>query len=89
MAISTIDSTSLNPNQDLVIDGVTVGKGTGNYNTVLGNLAFNANTTGAGNAALSRLALYNNTTGNDNTSAGNSSLQANTTDQIQIPYMSA
>jgi hypothetical protein len=71
MAISTIGSNSLNPTSDLVIDGVTVGRGGGTVstNTAVGASALASNSTGAYGVAVGYQALQN-TTGNNNTAVG-------------------
>jgi hypothetical protein len=51
----------------------------GQYNTALGYLALNANTTGYGNTAVGYYALNSNTTGFKNTAIGGFSLTANST----------
>lgn len=48
------------------------------YNTGLGKLALNANTTGASNAALGSRSLQANTTGNNNVGGGDGALITNT-----------
>jgi hypothetical protein len=57
---------------DAVINGLTVGKGTGSLtlNTALGFQALNANTTGNNNTAIGYAALQKNTTGGGNTAIG-------------------
>jgi hypothetical protein len=54
---------------DALINGLTVGRGVGNYasNTVLGYGALFSNTTGIYNTAVGIASLEMNTTGNDNT----------------------
>ena len=66
---------------DAVINGVNVGRGSGNVvsNTRVGDGALNVNTTGSSNTAVGKLALLNNTTGSDNTSIGLDSMVSNTT----------
>ena len=49
------------------------------YNTVVGNMSLNENTTGSGNTALGFQSLLFNTTGSANTSIGMQSLSYNTT----------
>jgi trimeric autotransporter adhesin len=51
----------------------------GNYNTVVGDEAGTANTTGIGNVAIGYVALGANTTANYNTAVGYAALDANTT----------
>jgi len=64
MAVSTIDSSSLNQTSDLTINGVTVGKGGGSVstNTAVGASALTSNSTGASNTAIGYQAGYNITT---------------------------
>jgi trimeric autotransporter adhesin len=66
---------------DALINGLTVGKGTGNIstNSAFGYVALNSNTTGLGNATNGYASLYSNTTGNYNTANGYMSLYSNTT----------
>ena len=52
---------------------------TGNYNTAVGSLSLQANTTASNNTAVGYAALYANTTGTANTAIGNQSGLANTT----------
>jgi hypothetical protein len=61
---------------------ITIGHRIGSVsglNTAAGQLALNANTTGADNSASGALALMSNTTGSFNNAAGYSALSANTT----------
>ncbi|MEO6453948.1 MAG: hypothetical protein ABIN97_07755 [Ginsengibacter sp.] len=71
---------------DAKINGITVGRGNGGVedNTVVGNGALNANTTGFANTALGFTALYNNTTGFLNTAVGYYALNQNTTGHENI-----
>jgi hypothetical protein len=64
---------------DATIYGVRVGRGAGAdiSNTVVGNGALQANTTGIDNTANGYRALYSNTIGNSNTAAGLQALNAN------------
>jgi len=80
MPISTIDSNSLNATSDLVINGLTVGKGGGSVstNTALGTSTLNANTSGATNVAIGYQALLANTTGGDNVAVGKGTLVTHT-----------
>ena len=66
---------------DAVINGVMVGRGSGNIetNTIVGSGALISNTTGYFNTANGQNALYSNTTGNSNTAYGASALVNNTT----------
>ena len=78
----------------MTVNGVTVGSGGNSSNTVVGNLAFASNTTGATNTAIGHQAMgasettdnnvavgvnsLYNNTGNNNVAVGLASLQANT-----------
>ena len=66
---------------DLVVNGVTFGKGTGgvNTNTAIGNSALLSNSTGTLNTATGYNALLKNSTGASNTATGNNALLKNTT----------
>ena len=61
---------------DVEINGIDVGRGGGNSssNTVVGNNAFSANTSGVNCSAIGSAALNANTTGTSNTAVGNSCL---------------
>ena len=61
---------------DVEINGIDVGRGGGNSssNTVVGNNAFSANTSGVNCSAIGNAALNDNTTGTSNTAVGNSCL---------------
>ena len=69
---------------DLKVNGLTIGKGSGNItgNTVTGDEALKNNTTGSGNTVNGYQALYFNTTGNKNTANGMSALLRNTVGEI-------
>jgi hypothetical protein len=71
MAVSTIDSSSLNATSDLVINFLTVGKGGGSVatNTVVGFQAGQSNTTGA-NTTIVGYQAGKSLTGNYNTIIG-------------------
>ena len=79
MAISTIDSNSLNATSDLTINGVTVGKGGGavSTNTAVGASAMAATATGVENVAVGQYALTANTTGQYNVAVGRATLYSN------------
>jgi len=82
MAVSTIDSNSLNATSDLVINGVTVGKGTNSVsnNTAVGASALAGANSGTGNnTAVGYQASYSNTTGYANVSIGYQAGKAITT----------
>ena len=68
-------------NSDLLVNGLTVGKGHNysNFNTVVGSQALPANSTGNSDAAFGFRALYTNTTGNGNTAIGTQALLMNST----------
>ena len=69
-------------NSDMLINEITVGKGSGDSifsSTALGNKALYSNTTGDWNTATGNKALLSNTTGNANTATGNKALLSNTT----------
>ena len=67
--------------QDITVNGVTVGKGSGDVatNTAVGITSLVNNTTGANNTSIGLQALVRNTEGNSNSSLGSNSLQQNTT----------
>lgn len=69
---------------DAVINGMRVGRGEGNnfQNTVVGDSALNANTSGNWMTAIGRGALSASTTGNQDTAVGNYALNANTTGSL-------
>ncbi len=66
---------------DAEINGLTVGRGSGNVsgNTASGYTALYSNTTGDRNTASGYRSLYSNTTGDDNTASGYAALYSNTT----------
>ena len=69
----TLDiSGNLRVSKDALINGLTVGRGSGNVlsNTVVGSDALNLNTTGTSNVAIGFQSLLNNTTGIGNTALG-------------------
>jgi hypothetical protein len=66
---------------DIVVNGVTIGRGTGNRveNTALGKNALVSNDiSGYNNTAVGRDSLYSNTTATNNTAVGYESAKANT-----------
>ena len=85
MAVSTIDSNSLNATSDLTINGVTVGKGGGglSQNTVVGNGALAATNTGNRNTAIGANAGAANTSGHI-TAVGAYALNSNTTGNSNV-----
>ena len=66
---------------DALINGLTIGRGTGNIstNSAFGYRALYLNTIGLGNTASGYNSLYSNTTGNYNTANGYKALYLNTT----------
>jgi hypothetical protein len=66
-------------NYDLTVNGITVGRGSGNIssNTASGDQALYSNTTGSHNTASGDQALYSNTTGFHNTASGYQALYSN------------
>jgi hypothetical protein len=77
----TFNGTTLTTANDASISGLTVGRGGGTLtgNTVVGNIALPANTTGSYNSAFGYGALYVNTTGSYNTAVGREALKSVTT----------
>jgi hypothetical protein len=71
---------------DASIYGVRIGRGPGAsaFNTVVGNGAFNANTTGDSNTAVGYQALLSNTTGSSNVGIGQQALRVNTTGSSNV-----
>lgn len=79
---SGVDITgTITADADAEINGLTVGRGTGDVstNTAVGSGALNANTTGSDNVAVGKSALESNTTGSNNVANGRSALYSNTT----------
>ncbi len=78
---TTAPQAMLDVNGDAKINGVFVGRGNGGVttNTIVGNGALNANTTGEATTANGYQALYSNTTGFSNTANGYQALYSNTT----------
>ena len=65
---------------DIVVNGITVGRGsgsTGQFNTALGYTSLIYNTTGESNTALGDKTLRNNTIGSNNSAIGNLALATN------------
>jgi hypothetical protein len=81
MALTKATTNVINLNKDTLINGLTVGKGSGNIssNTAIGLNALNHNTTGSVNTAIGFNALFNNTTGTNNTAIGQGAIGNNTT----------
>jgi hypothetical protein len=68
--------------KDLTVNGITVGRGGGNFasNTAFGNSALSLNTTGGtNNTAIGSGSLSSNTSGGSNTAIGKGSLNTNST----------
>jgi hypothetical protein len=80
MALTKATTNVINLDKDTLINGLTVGMGSGNIvsNTTIGRDALLANTTGLQNTAVGRNALLTNTTGLQNTATGVNALQFNT-----------
>ena len=78
---TTSPSEKLDVAGDILINGITIGRGSGNVssNTANGFEALRFNTTGSQNAANGYQALRNNTTGSYNTANGSEALRFNTT----------
>lgn len=70
---------ALEVSSDAQVNGLTVGRGTGNIttNTAVGNSALAANTTGYYNTAVGYQTLPSNTTGYENTAVGKHALYSN------------
>ena len=78
---TTTPSASLDVNGDAKINGLTAGRGGGNFisNAANGFQALYSNTTGSNNTANGSSALYSNTTGFQNNAFGYQALENNTT----------
>ena len=65
--------------EDISINGLTIGKGSGNIstNTAFGKNALYNNIDGSNNSSLGHNSLYNNTSGYDNTAIGVNALYSN------------
>ena len=76
-----ITATGGNFLEDLLVNGLTIGKGENaiSTNTAIGSSALFSNTTGYSNTASGYQALYSNTTGYSNTAIGDWALHYNTT----------
>jgi hypothetical protein len=79
-ATGTITATTVVSTNDIVVNGVNFGIGSGrNYtNAVFGTNAFKSNITGAGNIAIGENALFSNISGSDNLALGRGALKLNT-----------
>jgi hypothetical protein len=75
-----VSGVAINLNQDISVNGITIGRGSGNINTntVVGSSALSVNQTGYDNIAMGTAALYQNTLGYRNIGIGVSSLYTNT-----------
>ena len=78
------DGTIVTTTADMIINGITVGRGSGNISSNIssGYEALYSNTTGYRNTAIGSYALFTNTTGNENTASGRSALYNNTTGNL-------
>jgi hypothetical protein len=76
---------------DISINGVKVGKGTGNVSTnaVVGSDGLISNTTGGLNTAVGNAALQNNTVGSQNSAVGFAALSSNSTSSYNTAIGSA
>jgi hypothetical protein len=72
---------AINSDSDAIINGLTVGKGSGSVatNTAVGSSALQANTTGSSNTTLGYQSSYLNTTGAFNVAVGVTALYSSTT----------
>lgn len=79
-----ITTGNITSNGDALINGLTVGKGSGSIssNTALGLQALRDNTTGTSNTGLGLNALVSNTTGFGNTAVGANAFTTNTTGSL-------
>lgn len=75
-------SGGLKTTADIMINGITIGKGTGTgtHNTIMGNSAFINNQTGLANVGIGSYALRYNKSGGNNTVLGYMAAGANTDD---------
>lgn len=65
---------------DITVSGITIGKGSGNFNTIFGKIAMSSSTlSGSYNVATGFAALQLNTSGESNTATGTYALLGNTT----------
>lgn len=72
--IPTLDSVVHQSNtttKDILINGITVGKGNGDYNTLVGKNALNSNNSATDNVAFGTNSLYSLTSGYGNSTFGN------------------
>jgi hypothetical protein len=75
---TTGPSKLLDVNGDALINGLTIGRGSGNsiQNVAVGGVALYSNTSGSGNVAIGYYTLSLNTSGNGNVAVGNASLSS-------------
>lgn len=73
---------------DISINGINIGLSGGSVstNTVFGNSAMEANTTGASNVAIGKNALALNSTGSNNLAVGNNALNDNTSGGNNVSF---
>ncbi len=81
MPLTKATTNVVNLDKDTLINGLTVGKGSGNVseNTCLGSDSLLSNTTGQGNTAIGFRTLRQNIDGNNNVAVGDLALRFNTT----------
>jgi hypothetical protein len=81
MALTKATTNVVNLDKDTLINGLTVGKGSGtnNSSTAVGTNALLNNTTGTNNTAVGTSAFTNNTTGFQSVAVGTAALTNNTT----------
>lgn len=79
MPLTKATTNVVNLDKDTLINGITAGRGAGNFdsNTVFGSSSLNSNITGIKNIAVGPNALDANTNGSNNTAVGASALAAN------------
>ena len=83
----TVSATTITGTTDAVINGVTIGRGSGSattFNTAIGTSALAANTSGGSNTAVGRLAMSSNLNGSNNSAFGIAALNANTSGQYNV-----
>jgi hypothetical protein len=74
-------------NFDLVVNGISVGKGAGSIyvsNTIIGSQALSNNTWGSANIAIGKQSSFSNNQGGDNISIGDKALYSNTNSSQNI-----
>lgn len=85
----TVNATSITGSADATINGVTIGRGPGSvttFNTVIGNSALAANTTGGSNTVVGRIAMSSNLTGSNNSAFGIAALNANISGNYNVGF---